>query len=176
MNSSHPFMLMEWMAYYVSDIVLGTGYGSEQSKKFLSCRTLCSAGFRAHRPLSIAGGPTGKQGVMVGAPRRRRRESVFCGRTGVFSLPQGIWEALTKAKDFAKSTFTQAEIPNPFLRRRFFYLPRSLLIDATRRWYALEKRCSWTLCITKKFRVASSHWIATQGCESGAPGTLARTS
>ena len=72
-----PFMLMEWMAHCVSDIILGAGYMVANRTKSLSWGTLCSAGFRAHRSLSIAGGPTGKQGVMVEETEEEEDGSLF---------------------------------------------------------------------------------------------------
>ena len=65
------------MAHCVSDIILGAGYMVANRTKSLSCGTLCSAGFRAHRPLSIAGGPTGKQGVMVEETEEEEDGSLF---------------------------------------------------------------------------------------------------
>ena len=70
-------MLMECMAYCVSDIILGAGYMVANRTKSLSWGTLCSAGFRAHRPLSIAGGPMGKQGVMVEETKEEKDGSLF---------------------------------------------------------------------------------------------------
>ena len=65
------------MAYDVSDIVLGAGYMAGNRAKSLSWGTLCSAGLRAHGPLSIAGGPTGKQGVMVEDTEEEEDGSLF---------------------------------------------------------------------------------------------------